>query len=301
MSTFISHSFKDEAVYSAICLAFDAAGIERWDPKQMSIGESLADQLNVAIQSCEVCVFIATRRSIESPWCLAELGAFWGAGKKVMLFLSDPDLADSVLPPQFKDDLKANTAQELIEAVKQESKNFKLRAKLDKPYEFFVTSGNYGKEKDWLSLLEDTQNNFDVLGVAIGAWRKTNGFTEKVLQKAKDNCKIRFLLMHQDNDLLKGLLYSEKSYISVIHDIQENYAYYSDLASKNSNIEVRQVKKGIPHFFLTRTDQHSIIIQYQSSQTWGSGPTWRCHAGSDLYNVSIAEFEHLWTVGSNEA
>ena len=114
MPTFISHSFKDEAVYSTLCLALDAAGVTRWDPTSMALGDSLSEQLQRAIHTCEVCIFVATRRSIESPWCLAELGAFWGSGKKVLMFMADPDLADSTLPPQFKGTLRADTAARLM-------------------------------------------------------------------------------------------------------------------------------------------------------------------------------------------
>lgn len=118
MPTFISHKFEDVAIYSAICLALDAGGVERWDPAKMTRGDSLADQLRDAIRECEVCIFLATRRSIDSAWCLAELGAFWGAGKRVLLFMADPDLTDAMLPPQFKGDLKVASAQELIDSVK---------------------------------------------------------------------------------------------------------------------------------------------------------------------------------------
>jgi hypothetical protein len=82
----------------------------------------------------------------------------------------------------------------------------------------------------------------------------------------------------------------------VVHDIKDTY--YSGLASKQSNVEVRQIRQGIPHFFLTRTDQHAVIIQYLSSETWGSGPTWRCPARSKLFDVAVKEFEHLWIVGT---
>jgi hypothetical protein len=122
MPTFISHSFKDEAVYSAVCLALDAARIDRWNPAKLSAGLSLADQLRKAIEVCTACIFIATRRSIESPWCLAEIGAFWGAGKRVILFLADPDLTDSVLPPQFKGNFMANTAIDMISAAGEAEK-----------------------------------------------------------------------------------------------------------------------------------------------------------------------------------
>jgi hypothetical protein len=268
----------------------------------MSPGDPLADQLRDAINACEVCVFIATRRSIESPWCLAELGAFWGSGKKVLLFLVDPDLAESTLPPQFKGNIRVTTAQELIKAVKNATEDHNVafaQARLEAPYEFFETSGNYGKEKDWQDLLEDTKEHFDILGVSLSSWRRTHSIREILLAKAASKCKVRILLMHKDSDLLKGLLYNEKGFDSVVRDIEESYAFYSDLSNKDPNIEVRQIRRGIPHFFLTRSDQYAVIIQYLSSQTYGSGPTWRCQAQSKLFGVALKEFEHLWTVGTN--
>jgi hypothetical protein len=123
MQVFLSHSFQDEAVYSTLRLALNAEGIKLWDRETISFGESLSDQLQQAIQSCNTCVLIATRRSVESAWCNAELGAFWGSGKRVILFMVDPDLAESVLPPQFKGMVRANSVHELIRGLNRSSSN----------------------------------------------------------------------------------------------------------------------------------------------------------------------------------
>lgn len=123
MQVFLSHSFQDEAVYSTLRLALNAEGIKLWDRESISVGESLSDQLQEAIRSCNTCVLIATRRSVESAWCNAELGAFWGSGKKVILFMVDPDLAESVLPPQFKGMVRANSVHELIRGLSRYTSN----------------------------------------------------------------------------------------------------------------------------------------------------------------------------------
>lgn len=117
MLAFISHSNQDSAIYSTLCLALNGAGVERWDPSTLSPGELLAEQLREAIRRCDVCVFIATRQSISSRWCLAELGAFWGAGKRILLFKGDSSLSDSDLPPQFNGSLWTNDAPALIAAL----------------------------------------------------------------------------------------------------------------------------------------------------------------------------------------
>jgi TIR domain len=117
MQAFISHDQEDSTLYSSLCLALTGANIPRWDPTSMIAGRSLAGQLKEAIQSCDVCVFLATRRSLESKWCAAEVGAFWGAGKTVVVFLADPTVKESDLPPQFQGYLWASDAGQLIDAI----------------------------------------------------------------------------------------------------------------------------------------------------------------------------------------
>lgn len=64
----------------------------------MAIGQSLADQL---VRTCEACVFLATKCSVDSAWCMAELGAFWGAGKQVIVSLAEAAVREAQLPVQF--------------------------------------------------------------------------------------------------------------------------------------------------------------------------------------------------------
>lgn len=118
MSIFVSHSSQDEAIYTNFCLALDGSGIERWDPETMAVGGSLADQLKQAISNCDACVFLATRRSVESKWCMAELGAFWGVGKSVILFLADPEIDEAKLPAQFQGNLFTRDARRVLKAIK---------------------------------------------------------------------------------------------------------------------------------------------------------------------------------------
>jgi hypothetical protein len=110
------------------------------------------------------------------------------------------------------------------------------------------------------------------------------------------------LLMHPENELLTGLLYNARKLESVLTDICESYDFYTGLATQapHGRIEVRLIRKGIPHFFLTRSGLCAVIIQYQSSQEWGAGPTWRCAAQSTLYDAVAKEFEHLWVTGTDE-
>lgn len=116
---FISHSHEDRALYSSLCLALDGVGLLRRDASKLSLGKPLTEELRAVIAECDVCVFLATARSLESKWCLAELGAFWGAGKRVIVYLADPALDESDLPPQFRGNLWTADAAELVNGVRE--------------------------------------------------------------------------------------------------------------------------------------------------------------------------------------
>lgn len=118
MTVFVSHSSEDQAAYTSFCATLDATGIGRWDQAQMAVGQSLAEQLKEAIRVCDGCVFLATAQSVSSEWCMAELGAFWGAGKRVLIFLADPAIGEQQLPAQFRSDLWTRDAHQILESIR---------------------------------------------------------------------------------------------------------------------------------------------------------------------------------------
>lgn len=120
MPVFISHSQRDETAYNMFCFALKSKGVEYWDTKTMKVGASLREELREGIKKCEVCVFLATKNSIDSAWCAAELGAFWGAGIRVLVFITDPDLSEDQIPPQFKGDLWTRNLEEVLRGVDSE-------------------------------------------------------------------------------------------------------------------------------------------------------------------------------------
>ena len=116
---FISHSFEDQEEFRNLSSTFRAAEIDVWDPDELLAGSPLSDQLRVAIEDCVACIFLATKRSIQSQWCLAELGAFWGTGKKVVIYLADRDLESKDLPPQFHGNVWTHSLPKVLLAVEE--------------------------------------------------------------------------------------------------------------------------------------------------------------------------------------
>ena len=90
----ISHAFKDEEDFDKLVTLLSSSGLEYWDPRSVVVGKLLREQLRKEINDCDLCIFIAARKSIKAEWCLAELGAFWGLGKPVFVHVPDKSLRD---------------------------------------------------------------------------------------------------------------------------------------------------------------------------------------------------------------
>ena len=105
MTVFISHSFENRPEFDNIVDALVSADVPYWNPANVKSGSSLRDQLRQAVEHCSLCIFVATHRSLESSWCGAELGAFWGAGKPIIVYVADSSLADENLPPIVQGDV----------------------------------------------------------------------------------------------------------------------------------------------------------------------------------------------------
>lgn len=104
MTVFISHSFDDQPEFEDVADWLDGRGVPYWKPSEIKSGASLRGQLRQAINSCSVCIFIATHKSVASNWCWAELGAFWGADIPVLVYLADSSLPEDALPATLQGD-----------------------------------------------------------------------------------------------------------------------------------------------------------------------------------------------------
>lgn len=118
MTIFISHSFADKDQFDNIADALEAGDVPYWKPSQIVAGAALSDQLREAISRSQACIFIATTNSVNSPWCNAELGPFWGAGKRVFIFVADTSLEPDMLPKQFHGHYLEKRITKLVQTCK---------------------------------------------------------------------------------------------------------------------------------------------------------------------------------------
>jgi hypothetical protein len=118
MKVFLSHSFKDSPKFDEFSALLNKQKIPFFRPLDVNGTRSLAEQLKVAITDCEICIFVATHNSVKSDWCHAELGAFWGADKAVIIYLADSSLEETQLPKQFQGHLRERDMFRVVKTVK---------------------------------------------------------------------------------------------------------------------------------------------------------------------------------------
>ena len=119
MTAFISHSFENKPEFENVTDALGLQGVAYWDPSEIRPGASLREQLRSAVERCRLCIFIATRTSIASSWCGAELGAFWGAGKPIIVYLAEPSLVEDELPQIVQGDVWERRLSKIADRAKE--------------------------------------------------------------------------------------------------------------------------------------------------------------------------------------
>lgn len=119
MPAFISHSFENKPEFENVADALDLRSVPYWNPAEIRPGASLREQLRAAVEHCELCIFIATRKSITSSWCGAELGAFWGTGKPIVVYVAEPSLEEDELPQVVQGDVWERRIAKIADRAKE--------------------------------------------------------------------------------------------------------------------------------------------------------------------------------------
>jgi hypothetical protein len=303
MPVFISHSQMDYPSYSSLCLALDGANVARWDPTELAAGESLAEQLRRAIVQCHVCIFLATAQSLDSHWCLAELGAFWGAGKKVIIYLADPGLKESDIPPQFQGTLCAKDAKQLLSSVirimndaAEVSNSFNAEP-LPSIASDGPATGVRGIFRNRLALdlnhnaLNEKINSANVVNIASLVF---NVQQSRDLKKSLELCvrrggRVRILLSDLYPAKISGGQISNSSKSAkILWPLRLRQYAEKDLDHKRLPTELRD---------MMQIDTTMIVTFYCNKQQGNGSPTLRLERTSDercLFVLFEEEFNYLW-------
>ena len=97
---------------------------------------------------------------------------------------------------------------DLSKQVKRLSKTLDIIESVNKVglYEVKDRAGNFGKQEDWLSLINDLVVSIDLMGRTLYNWFEAEAFEPLVIKKiVSDDVKFRWLFISENNKHLKGL------------------------------------------------------------------------------------------------
>lgn len=111
---FLSHSSKDARTVGDLITFLKTQEVDlKVDQEVLAPSCPIGDTLRSEINLSHGCLWVATKDSVASSWCPVEVGAFWGAGKPIIIF--NPDAIDIGGP--FHDIKYARNYEELKAAI----------------------------------------------------------------------------------------------------------------------------------------------------------------------------------------
>ncbi len=106
IEVFVSHSSHDRALAEAVTDLLegtikDLEGVRctSADGHKLRIGSQFAKELRKDIENCDVFVIIVSKHSLNSQFCLFELGAAWGLEQPIKPILAPGMTATDLKPP----------------------------------------------------------------------------------------------------------------------------------------------------------------------------------------------------------
>ena len=306
----------DDVFDYIITPALEECGIRPIRSDHLSEPGLISSQMFDAIINYDMCIAVLT---FKNPNVYYELAIAQAANQPVIILLQKGE----ILPFDIKDlrcvyyDLKPRSlfekvySMQIIEFIKVlRNADWKVAikipglstTKLQEETTYYEMSQNYGSHIDWGNLLNFAQNKFEIMGISLNAWRRVKDFSETLLKKSAEGCNIRILLMHKDNPSLSKMInpnITEMSYDEISLNIEKNYDWFSNLSKESENIEVRQIRNGMPFHTQYINDEFGIYIPYFFSETTGYTPLWKANNGTHIYKLLLKEFDILWSINNS--
>lgn len=161
---FISYPSENEDVASLLKARLRQRGIRTaWiDLDQIAAGQPIAERIQEGVGRSACCIFLLNSHSVSSTWCMAEVGAFWGAGKPVIIYPIEPHCE---APPFLAGLRRANSLEEILRACRiiiREDRTATLPSTLVKAFQesalvntFRIPVGDHERERRVAFLVEE--------------------------------------------------------------------------------------------------------------------------------------------------
>lgn len=302
----------DDVLECIITPALEKYGIKGVRADHMGEPGKISDQMIGAILDYDLCIADLTG---NNPNVFYEVAIAQAARKPIVLIMHQGekipfDIQDyrileyDLEPRNIYHQKWANLLAGQIQAVLSKdyqpvglvAKGSFLKGNQDHHYWINRTSKEFGEAPQFLDVVEKTEKRCDLQGISLKSWAKKDA-KKLLLKKAEQNCRIRILIMHEENPTLPGIINEDlpgQSLTTIKEQLRDMVDYFNELAGQSDCIQVKQIKKGVPNFQLILTDQNALCLQYLYSRQGNESPLLQYPAGSPLYGVLADEFETIW-------
>ncbi len=163
--------------------------------------------------------------------------------------------------------------------------------------DFLEQVAKYVPPEQWAGMLGDARQSFELMGVSLHSWRRTESMRANIAERSDSGCAIRIMIMDASNPALDHAFpagVAERTHETVLDAIGKSEYFFSQIANDNASVEFRTVVRGSMHCQITRNDDNALFIPYLNSEPTAYSPAWRCTRESYLYDAIGHEFETLW-------
>jgi hypothetical protein len=303
---------SDDVLDYIIRPAMEELGIEAIRSDHKNTPGKISDQMFGSILNDDLCVAVLT---FNNPNVFYELAVAQSAAKPVIILLEK----GHDLPFDLKDlrviyyDLKPRPIHErmyvkaIIEQVNELFTN-ETAEKVpfapslsplggNKYIRFYSKAENFGPSDDWVNILNDSKEMFDLCGISVGAWIKPKNIREIFKAKSDEGCSIRILIADEKNLGLPFILNErdhQGSLVKTKQSISETYKFFFELQNTYKNLELRMMSNCLPHQMMVINENKAVVINYLFSSATFRSPLFEFKRQSDFYLIYKSEFDSLW-------
>jgi len=292
--------------------AMEELGIKAYRSDHIQSAGKISDQMFNSILNDDLCIAVLT---FNNPNVYYELAIAQSAARPVIILIEK----GHILPFDLKDlrviyyDLKPRPIHEriyikaIVEQVRDLSNNDALEKVPFAPnlsplggdnlFRSFNRAENYGVSDDWVKILSESKEVFYLCGISVERWIKPKNIGDVFRKKSEEGCKIRVIITDQDNAGLSLILNERDHQGSVVktkQSICETYIFFLELQKLTKNLEIRLMKKCLPHQMMVINENKAVVINYLFSTATFRSPLIEVKKQSELYKIYNSEFDTLW-------
>lgn len=169
-------------------------------------------------------------------------------------------------------------------------------------YRLIDCAANFGNQRDWMELFENSKEEIDILGRTMFSWIDGTGIDEMILRKTEEGVRIRWLVMAPDNKCLHLIEENDTILANVVSDKIPKVTRFirnlkSQIPAKNSKRFQVKTFDHVPLYGnLARFDSRYYITPYFYYRSSKNSPLLIVQGKESSWGkIYQAEFDQIWS------